>query len=182
MSALRWATVLLGAWLCGCASVPASVSFEGKRWSAANLDVDVPGSYCYGDDAAHCKRYGRLYTWTAAMAVCPTLGHGWRLPTMDEWRRLARGYGGVSGDGADGGQGAFRDMGMAGRSGLRMPLGGGRDERGSARLEAHGFFWSATEDSATTAHFLNFAKGRAALFDQDGGEKAQAFSVRCIRD
>lgn len=182
MKSVRWATVLLGAWLCGCASMPAPVPLDGKRWSPANLAVDVPGSFCYGDDAAHCERYGRLYTWAAAMAVCGKLGPGWRLPAMDEWRRLVRGYGGVSGDGADGGQGAFRDMGAGGRSGLHMPLGGGRDERSFRRLEAHGFYWSATEDSATNARFLNFAKGRAALFDQDGGQKVHAFSVRCVAD
>jgi uncharacterized protein (TIGR02145 family) len=62
-------------------------------------------------------------------------------------------------------------------------LGGGRDEGGQyARLEAHGFYWTATEDSQGTAVFYNFAKGQLALFRQDEGEKGQAFAVRCVEE
>ena len=33
--------------------------------------------------------------------VCQSLGGGWRLPTDDEWRQMAKRYGGVSDDSAD---------------------------------------------------------------------------------
>jgi uncharacterized protein (TIGR02145 family) len=153
---------------------------DGKRWMITNLSVEMPGSYCYGDDASKCARYGRLYTWTAARQACSSLGGTWRLPSMEDWRELARAYGGLFGDGADHGKTAFREMQVGGRSGLDMVLGGGRDEHGFARLEAHGFYWSTSEESPTSARLLNFGKGSGALYDQDGGQKTYAYSVRCV--
>src|SRR4051794_17117109 len=67
---------------------------DGKTWTIRNLDVDLAPSYCYDDAEANCRRHGRLYTWESAQRVCQTLGHGWKLPTDDEWRRLTTAYGG----------------------------------------------------------------------------------------
>jgi uncharacterized protein (TIGR02145 family) len=153
---------------------------DGKRWMLTNLSVEIPGSYCYDDDVSKCASYGRLYTWAAARQACSSLGGTWRLPGMEDWRELARAYGGLFGDGADNGKAAFREMQVGGRSGLDMVLGGGRDEQGFARLEAHGFYWSTTEESPTSARLLNFGKGSGALYDQDGGRKTDAYSVRCV--
>jgi hypothetical protein len=63
---------------------------DGKVWTTANLNVDVPSSYCYADAESHCRRYGRLYTWESAQRGCHSLGDRWRLPTDDEWRQMAR--------------------------------------------------------------------------------------------
>jgi uncharacterized protein (TIGR02145 family) len=157
---------------------------DGKRWTLANLSAETPSSYCYDDDLSNCRRYGRLYTWEAARKACGSLGSAWRLPSMADWRRLAQVYGGVFGDGPDNGRVAFRELLVGGRSGLEMLLGGGRDDRSReyARLEAHGFYWSASEESPTTAQFLNFGKGSRTVYAQDGGEKTRAFSVRCVAD
>lgn len=125
-----------------------------------------------------------MYTWEAARKTCGSLGAGWRLPTMEEWRNLAKVYGGRFGDGPDSGKAAFRALLVGDSSGLEMLLGGGGDDRSReyARLEAHGFYWSASEESPTTARYLNFGKGSLTLYDQDGGEKTRAFSVRCVAD
>jgi hypothetical protein len=62
-------------------------------------------------------------------------------------------------------------------------LGGGRDLNGEfARLEAHGFYWTATEDGPANAVFYNFAKGKLSLFRQSEGEKPRAFSVWCVAE
>jgi uncharacterized protein (TIGR02145 family) len=110
------------------------------------------------------------------------LGADWRLSSMEDWKMLARVYGGLFGDGPDNGKVAFRELLVGGRSSLDMLLGGGRDDQEYARLEAHGFYWRASEDSATAARFLNFGKGSSAVYDQEDGEKTQAFSVRCVAD
>jgi len=76
-------------------------------------------SWCYDNEAANCAKYGRLYTWAAAMdsagiipgntangcgygeicnlgnvkvrGVCP---EGWHLPSRDEWDTLLTAVGG----------------------------------------------------------------------------------------
>ena len=81
---------------------------DGKQWMTRNLDVNSAPSYCYEDAELNCRRYGRLYTWESARRVCQSLGDGWRLPTDDEWRQMAKHYGGVSEDSDDKGKAAYK--------------------------------------------------------------------------
>jgi uncharacterized protein (TIGR02145 family) len=157
---------------------------DGKEWLAQNLNVDTGRSYCYDDADVNCRRYGRLYTWESAQRGCQSLGNGWRLPTDDDWRRLAKHYGAVYGDSADGGKSAYAALLSGGRSGFEARLGGGRAPAGraSSRLVAHGFFWKATESDSANAWFYNFGRGSLTLYRQSDGEKPRAFSVRCVRD
>jgi len=54
-------------------------------WMAENLNYKIDNSWSYDNDESNCKKYGRLYTWKAAMAACPV---GWRLPSNDDWNKL----------------------------------------------------------------------------------------------
>jgi uncharacterized protein (TIGR02145 family) len=84
---------------------------------AQNLNYKTANSYCYNDKDSNCSKYGRLYTWAAAMdsagkwsldgsgcgygldkrcaprypvqGVCPV---GWHLPSVSEWNTLLTGY------------------------------------------------------------------------------------------
>lgn len=62
---------------------------DGKQWMTDNLNVAAEGSSCCGGVESSCRQYGRLYTWEAG-GGCQSLRDGWRLPTQDEWRQLAR--------------------------------------------------------------------------------------------
>lgn len=62
-----------------------TVTFSWNTWMAENLNYDTLGSYCFGDDSSKCEKYGRLYTWEAAMNACPAGSH---LPRIGEWRSL----------------------------------------------------------------------------------------------
>ena len=156
---------------------------DGKQWTTHNLDVKTMSSYCYEDAELNCRRYGRLYTWESARLVCQSLGDGWRLPTDDEWRQMAKHYGGVSEDSDDRGKAAYKALLAGGSSGFNALLGGGRSDDGQyARLEAHGFYWTASESDPASGWFYNFGRGGQALHRQSGGEKQRAFSVRCVRE
>ena len=38
-----------------------------QTWMAENLNFETPDSYCYNKSLDSCAKYGRLYTWAAAM-------------------------------------------------------------------------------------------------------------------
>ena len=90
-----------------------------KTWLAENMDLDYRvngesyGSYCYNDSCEKYGKYGRLYTWAAAMdsagiyssdgvgcgfgkncftdkhikGICP---EGWRVPSAADWDSLVK--------------------------------------------------------------------------------------------
>jgi uncharacterized protein (TIGR02145 family) len=156
---------------------------DGNDWTTKNLAIDVPGSLCYDSLQSNCDRYGRLYTWKTAMTVCGRIGEGWRLPTSDEWKSLAKHYGGVFGDSDDNGKAAFIALMDGGSSHFNAVFGGGGDEKGGYwRIDAHGFYWTSTEANDSTAWFGNFGKGRPALYLQNDGAKSDALAVRCIKE
>jgi uncharacterized protein (TIGR02145 family) len=158
------------------------IMLDSRQWITENLNIDIPGSYCQEDTKLNCDRYGRLYTWESARKGCEMLGEGWQLPTNEEWERMAGYYGGVRKDSIHDGKAAYAALLYGGDSGFNILLGGNREVSGSyRRLDAHGFFWTATEWDAGNAWFYNLGKGAKILNRHNDGEKTGAHSVRCIK-
>jgi uncharacterized protein (TIGR02145 family) len=155
---------------------------DNNWWTLSNLNVDIPGSYCYGDSVMNCQKYGRLYTWEAAQQGCSLLGEGWHLPTTAEWHNLLKHFGGVFEESVNDGKKAFGQLLRTEKPTFGATLGGNRNTDGTyARIEGHGFYWTLTAYDDKNAGFLNFANGRKVLFLQPDMEKSDAISVRCIK-
>ncbi len=149
-----------------------------------NLNINIPESYCYENAEQKCKEYGRLYMWKSAQIGCKLLGEGWRLPTNEEWQRMAKWYGGVRDDSDDGGKAAYQALINGGKAGFNVVYGGRSDSAGAtyARGDAHGFYWTSTLSDSTHAWFYNFGKNGKIMNRHHDGEKHRAISVRCISD
>jgi uncharacterized protein (TIGR02145 family) len=164
-------------------TVTSSRMADEKEWTTTNLNVNVQPSYCYDDAEPNCRRYGRLYPWESAPRACRSLGDDWRLPSDDEWRQLAKHYGGILEDSNDSGEATYKALSIGGSSGFDAVLGGSRMPDGLyERLAAHGFYWTASENGPATAWFYNFGQGGQVLSRHRGGQKQMAASVRCVRD
>lgn len=156
-----------------------SVSIGGRVWMAENLNYNEPNSFCYEDDAYYCVKYGRLYSWPAAMSACP---EGWYLPSDADWETLFTAVGGVevaaknlkstegwadSGNGLDG-------YGFS-------ALSSGIKTRWEYEREGdYTYYWTSSEDDHGNAAFFGLFKGGDDAFHFYG--EVEWYSVRCIKD
>ena len=201
-----------------------TVTIGTQTWMAENLNyayIGVPykltykdtsytsdsTSWCYGDNPANCTKYGRLYTWAAAMdsvgtwstnskgcgygttcsptypvrGICP---EGWHLPTKAEFETLFTAVGGQSTAGkviksTSGWKGSGNGTDAFAFSALSA---GYRDDNGYYLTEGYyAYFWSSTEDYSNFAYnmFLYCDHDYAYLDDYD---KNLGLSVRCLKD
>lgn len=161
------------------------LTVEGLTWLASNLDAEVPDSWCYGNQAANCDEFGRLYRWQAAKEACAALGEGWRLPTDEEWRQLAEACGGYFdwlADQATGDPAAANSALLAGgATGFGAQLGGWRGSNGGYDSQGTlGFYWSTTEKDEDQAWFYIFQPERGKL-TRRSTKKSMGMSCRCVR-
>jgi uncharacterized protein (TIGR02145 family) len=155
---------------------------DGKRWMTKNLNIKVDDSWCYEDKSSNCNEYGRLYTFEAAKEGCQLLGNGWRLPTDEEWREMAKQYGGADDDASDGGKAAYEALLGNGSSGFAAQLGGWRGTSGSFYgLGSIGDYWSSTPDGGSFAWYYDFSRNVGKLYRIDYN-RGYGRSVRCLQD
>ena len=168
-----------------------TVKIGQQIWMSKNMDVETSeGSWCYDDETENCKKYGRLYTWAAAMklpescnskkcvesiryphqGVCPA---GYHIPTKDEFETLLeyterkiRSNTWKSGE----------DL-----SGFNLLPSGDR-AISSGRfyfLGSKGYLWSSSEFNRNYSWFL-MVDGADAYMDDIS--RLNGFAVRCIRN
>jgi uncharacterized protein (TIGR02145 family) len=152
-------------------------------WMGENLNYKTPnGSWCIYNKKSNCKKYGRLYTWDAAVKACPV---GWHLPDTSEWRCLVNF---ASGRDTAGAKLKSKPPNWDGTDefGFSAMPGGYRDiDVGFVGLGSWGAWWSATEDDASNAYFryMNTYMNTGNVYvDEYYYRKHYGFSVRCLRD
>ena len=199
-----------------------TVKIGDQVWMAENLNYAYTGvpfkvgdftsdstSWCYDNDAANCAKYGRLYTWAAAMdsagiilgntangcgyekdcnlgnvkvrGVCP---EGWHLPDSTEWDALRTAVGGwaTAGKMLKSTEG-WNNNGNGPDSFFFSALPAGyRDFIGGFDYEGgRADFWSSSEYGSIYAYnmYLDYYYDSAYL---SYGNKNYGFSVRCLKD
>ena len=183
------------------------VTIGSQTWMAENLNYKTDNSYCYDDKASNCSKYGRLYTWAAAMdsagtwsangngcgygktcsptypvrGVCPT---GWHLPTQTEWNTLFTAVGGQSTVGTKLKSTSGWYSGGNGTDDYSFSVlpTGDRFYNGSYNSEGNdALFWSSTENNSNYAYYMGLY-----YYDDDAdlyyNDKDFGFSVRCVKD
>ena len=184
-----------------------TVQIGSQTWMAQNLNYKTAGSNCYNNRANNCAKYGRFYTWAAAMdsvgkwdksgngcgygktcspsypvrGVCPA---GWHLPSKTEWETLFDAVGGQSTASAKlkSKSGWYSNGNGTDAFGFSALPAGYRYYIGSDYGEGDGAsFWSSTENSSDGAYhmYLDCDRDNAFLYYYS---KNYGFSVRCVKD
>ena len=193
-----------------------TVKIGDQIWMAENLNYAYlqptasldSSSFCYNDSAEYCAKYGRLYTWAAAMdsvgtwstngkgcgngktclptypvrGVCP---EGWHLPTQEEFETLINAVGGQSKAGkmlrfTSGWNSNGNGTDAYGFSALSV---GWRYEYGSYYGNGEEIdFWSSTEYNNISAIYRYLHYDDENLLGENFGSKNYGFSVRCLKD
>lgn len=186
----------------------------GKQvWMAQNLNYasDFFMSYCYNDLPSNCDKYGRLYSWAAAMdslgvfstngkgcgykvscsisypvrGICPA---GWHLPSKEEWEVLLNAVGGE--DNAGTRLKSSTDW-LNGGNGLdsygfnALPAGMQYETLGSENIGEDAGFVTSTEYVSSGLHYdqyvAHFYDSASWVTLQFSG-KNYGYSVRCIQN
>ena len=159
------------------------VTIGSQTWMAENLNYEVKNqSYCYINSVDSCAKYGRLYTWAAAVGVCP---EGWHLPNITEWSVLYR----AMGNDVHAMQAAGWSDAIDGYDFSALPAGGYYNGN-FAYLGVRAIFWSSTviagiNNEAYYWYVENDSlKNREREWEHysDNSSKGYGYSVRCLKD
>ena len=188
-----------------------AVTIGTQTWMAENLNYETANSYCYNGTSSNCTKYGRLYTWAAAMdsvgtwstnskgcgygttcsptypvrGICP---EGWHLPDTTEWHTLFTAVGGKSTAGtmlksAEG----WKDYdGVSGNgsdsySFSALPAGSGAFGGGYLNEGYFTYFWSSTEYNSLNAYNMSLFRSSANAI-LNYYYMYYGYSVRCVKD
>lgn len=142
-----------------------------REWFSSNLNYEKEGSYCYKNYPEYCESYGRLYSWQAAVNVCPS---GWHLSTQEEWDLLTRKYGGI--------KIAAGEIKEGGDSGLNIIMAGFGEPDGTyIDIGVNGYYWNTPGINSKVPGLITFHTGEEYL-SADQINETHRNSVRCVRD
>jgi len=161
----------------GSCDIGGTVVIGTQTWMSKNLNCNVAGSKCYGDDASNCNKYGRLYNYAMAMGACPK---GWRIPNNADWDKLYHYVDSTSGTESP------YDSEKAGKYLKSQPFsamlgGGGTSDGDFIGVGNRGVWWSASEYDSDNAYSRYIYDDEDAAYSWKD-DKSYLLSVRCLRN
>lgn len=171
-----------------------TVKIGDQVWMAENLRYvsnggvadDDKGSFVYGEVESNVGKFGRLYTWDAAMKVAP---EGWHLPTEDEWHELCEYLRSLQ-EGLPGTMlksSAYWEECLGSKVGTdsvgfaAIPSGGRYSMGYFYDLDKHAYYWTSTSVGGEYAKYRSISF-RGGKIGADYTYKTDAFAVRCVKN
>lgn len=170
-----------------------TIKIGNQEWMAENLAYKTTtGCWIYGDKEDNYAKFGRLYTWEAALEAVPA---GWHIPSDNEWKEIEIVLGMSQGDadrtdfrGSNEGKrlkaikGWSEDGNGTDDFGFSALPGGFRSNSGSFLVgDWYGYFWSSTERDVASAWFRLLSYNHTKIC-RNFSFKEDAYSVRCVKD
>jgi uncharacterized protein (TIGR02145 family) len=158
-----------------------TVVVGSQTWMAENLNYEIANSYCYKDNADTCSKYGRLYSHTAAVMVCP---NGWHLPSKMEWDTLFTAVGGkiTAGKMLKSSYGWTSSGNGSDKFGFSALPAGHRDGYGVIDVVAAcTYFWSSSENNSGDYYYVSLTNF-SDIASLTSGNGIFGNSVRCLKD
>lgn len=158
-----------------------TVTIHGVTWMAENLKYKVgQGAHIFDNSPDNLPIYGFLYDWKTALNACPT---GWHLPTGSEFQLLAGTYGQIT---------DWRKS-QPDQLSFNIQLGGMENSEGTfSEVDESAYYWTSTEYSKANAEYFSYllinkmpvidVSRKQDIEEIPGTEKANKYSVRCIRN
>ncbi len=152
------------------------------EWYAAG-DNNQPAWCYYDNDSANGAKYGKLYNWYAVNDSRGLAPAGYHIPSHAEWTFLTTYLGDfdIAGENMKSKSGWDKNGNGTNRSGFSGLPGGFRNINGTFYVVGEdGYWWSSSEASLNAWYRgLIYFYGYVVMKEDD---KANGFSVRCLRD
>ncbi|MEA2042220.1 MAG: FISUMP domain-containing protein [Bacteroidota bacterium] len=161
-----------------------TIEIGSQIWMAENLNFDTgDGNCCYDSISDNCEIYGRLYTWTAAQNSCP---QGWHLPSDDEWIQLEKSLGMPSSEAGETGYRGTNQGKQLMKDGIthfNVIMAGTKSfyDGSFSNLTVSTNFWTSSAFDESNAYNRYFKADKIKV-GRGYDDKANSFSVRCIKD
>jgi uncharacterized protein (TIGR02145 family) len=158
-----------------------TITVAGVTWMAENLKYKAKtGAFFFNNDSNNVPEYGTLYDWKTAANSCPI---GWRLPSGIEFQTLLNYFEQI---------GTWRKI-PSDPSTFGIQLGGMQDYEGIfSEIDESGYYWTSTEYDKINAEYFSYLliddkpvidiSRKEDIEDIPGTEKANKYSVRCLKD
>ena len=164
-----------------------TVCFGSQIWMAQNLRTkhklngETIESFNYLNDTANEPKYGRLYSWNAAMdgsskessqGICPS---GWHLPSDDEWNILIDFLGGQDQAG--------KALRIYSSTSFLQYLGGNYypDIKAFSYIDQQTYFWTSSMFNGSVAWIRNIGLKNSNI-NRSTVNKKFCFSIRCLKN
>jgi uncharacterized protein (TIGR02145 family) len=143
---------------------------SAEEW--ARMGFERKPAWCYGqNNTDNDNNQGKLYNWYAVNDPRGLAPKGWHVASDEEWTQFTSFFGSE----------VLAAMQMRDKSLSFPPAGARGSDGGYIGSGSHGYWWSASEISASDAwaRLLNYVQCNIYSVNHN---KISGFSVRCIRN